>query len=227
MQIVSTVTEYSHHLKLIETSDGSKTLYLKELDEQYHSLNGAVTESEHVFIRNGLLALCHKSEITVLEVGFGTGLNCLLTLTHSKRKIRYVALEKFVLGENIVDRLGYDKLDGGSLFGAIHASPWNIETAITPGFSLLKLELDLLDHVPLPIGQVDVIYYDAFGPDKQPEMWTDALMGQIIGHLAPGGILVTYTAKGEVRRRLQRLGLVAERLPGPPGKREMLRAIKP
>ncbi len=221
------VTEYNEHPILVETADGSKTLFLNELDEQYHSLHGAATESEHVFIRHGLLAKVDKPCLTILEVGFGTGLNCLLTLLNSNLKIRYVTLEKYVLSKELVDRLGYEKLGGGNLFRMIHAAPWNTETPLTPDFSLLKLQCDLLDIEPLPIGSVDLVYYDAFGPDKQPDMWTDEVVGHVVGFMAPGAVLVTYTAKGEVRRRFQRLGLTAERLPGPPGKREMLRAIKP
>lgn len=221
------MADYEVNPLMVETADGSKTLYLKELNEQYHSLNGAVTESEHVFLRNGLYAVTDKPEITLLEIGFGTGLNCLLTYLHSTRKIRYVSIEKFILGNDVTVNLGYSLLGGGDFYSQMHNAPWNRETILAPGFSLLKLHRDLMEMDELPVDSVDLIYYDAFGPDKQPGMWSDEVMGHIVKYLAQGGLLVTYTAKGEVRRRLQRLGLTVERLPGPPGKREMLRAIKP
>ncbi len=217
--------------EIIATADRSHTLFHRELNEHYHSVNGAITESQHVFLANGFCSVAGR-QVAVLEAGFGTGLNALLTAmeaARSGREVRYVSLEKFPLAPEVAGRLNYPDLlgeDAAALFLALHRAPWNEELQVTPFFALTKIRLDLVTD-PLPaLPAFDVVYFDAFGPDKQPEMWQPAVLSKMTGALAPGGVFVTYSAKGEVRRNLQALGLSVERVPGPPGKKEMLRGIK-
>jgi tRNA U34 5-methylaminomethyl-2-thiouridine-forming methyltransferase MnmC len=218
--------------EVMVTADGSKTLYMAGMDEQYHSLNGAFTESRHVFLNNGLLFHEEKATLNVLEIGFGTGLNALLTaLAALERKIdvNYHALEKYPLSSDTINELDYGGYLGGAaaeISGAIDTAVWNCVTEIHPWFRLCKSEADLLDRELELEMQADVVYFDAFGPDKQPEMWTGQVFEKIYGWMALGGVIVTYSAKGEVRRRMASAGFFMERLPGPPGKREMLRGIK-
>ena len=218
--------------EIIKTSDGSNTLYVRDLDEQYHSVHGAVTESGHVFIKNGWLALGNQPRIVVFEVGLGTGLNCLLTALKAfeeRREVTYYALEKYPLSPQIISGIGYGELFGErgvKFFEKIHKSNWNEKSTIFPGFSLMKIETDLLVWEGWEGIQSDLVYFDAFGPDKQPEMWTPEIFMKISSLTRLGGIIVTYAAKGEVRRRMTSAGFVMERLPGPPGKREMLRGIR-
>jgi len=218
--------------EVILTADGSKTLYIAGLDEQYHSVNGAFTESRHVFINSGLLFHKEKATLNVLEIGFGTGLNALLTglaaLEH-KKAVSYYALEKYPLPPDTINELDYGGYLGGAaveISEAIEKAVWNCVTEIHPWFRLCKLEADLLNiNLDMEV-QADVVYFDAFGPGKQPEMWTGQVFEKIYSWMASGGVIVTYSAKGEVRRRMASAGFLMERLPGPPGKREMLRGIK-
>lgn len=218
--------------EVITTADGSRTLYLVDLDEQYHSVNGAITESKHVFLKNGLEFLSSKSRIRILEIGFGTGLNALLTAQFAIERnidISYYAIEKYPLDSETLAQLNYDKLIGKDvevLFHAIHTIKWEKMVEISPLFRLLKFEADFLSFIFSCNSKVDLIYFDAFGPDKQPEMWSQSVFSRLYELLAPGGAIVTYSAKGEVRRRMAIAGFTVERLPGPPGKREMLRGIK-
>lgn len=217
---------------VISTGDGSDTLFVEEISEQYHSLHGAIAESEHVFIRNGYLQVVQKGRLDVLEIGFGTGLNCLLTALKAGKTAchtRYYSVEKFPLEPGIVSQLNYPQLtgtEGEALFRKIHSAPWGEEVALTPFFSLYKVWDDFTKSAFLEIPECQVVYYDAFGPDKQPEMWTPELFRKVAGKMSPGGVLVTYCAKGAVRRNLNDAGFLMERLPGPKGKREMLRGIK-
>lgn len=218
--------------EIIKTTDGSNTLYIKDMDEHYHSVHGALTESEHVFIMNGWKALLNKSVVTVFEVGFGTGLNCLLTALKALdegRDVTYISIEKYPLGPDIFPNLDYGHFFGDrgkAMFQKIHHAGWNEMTLLFPGFRLLKIEADMLLWDGWSEIQADLIYFDAFGPDKQPEMWTPEIFAKVGGITVPGSILVTYSAKGEVRRRMASAGFLVERLPGPPGKREMLRGIR-
>lgn len=218
--------------EIVKTSDGSNTLYVRELDEQYHSVHGAVTESGHVFIKNGWQALPNKPHIVVFEVGMGTGLNCLLTALKAfdeGREVTYHAVEKYPLSTQIISGIGYGKLFGDrgqEIFEKIHQANWNEMSLIFPGFNLMKIETDLLLFDGWQELKADLVYFDAFGPDKQPEMWTPEIFMKISGLTRLGGIIVTYAAKGEVRRRMSTAGFLMERLPGPPGKREMLRGIR-
>lgn len=214
-----------HPMAIELTADGSHTIYLPEMDEHYHSVNGAMQESLHVFIE-GALAQCSQKEISVLELGFGTGLNALLTALDAESrdtKIHYTTLEKFPLPDTILSGLNYGGVHPG-LFRAIHEAEWEVPVAVTPRFTLHKIRTDFRDY-PFS-GRHDVVYYDAFAPGKQPEVWTPELFFRIAEAMNPGGILTTYCAKGGVRRMMQAAGLTTERAPGPPGKREMLRARK-
>jgi Uncharacterized conserved protein len=204
-----------------ETADGSHTLYLPEMDEHYHSVNGAINESRHVYIEAGLNH-CSKKEIRVLEMGFGTGLNALLTLEEAEKRnisVHYTSLEKFPLLPEI-----YTKLNYGERLLDLHQTSWEKFVEITPSFSLLKVETDFNSY-SFP-DNYDVVYYDAFAPDKQEEVWNQDLFNAIYSSMNPSGILTTYCAKGSIRRMMQQAGFNVERLPGPKGKREMLRAIK-
>jgi tRNA U34 5-methylaminomethyl-2-thiouridine-forming methyltransferase MnmC len=215
--------------EIVITADGSHTLYVPEINEHYHSVNGAVQESNHVFIRNGYE---HSKAVPlrIFEVGFGTGLNALLTALRSlsdRRKVIYTAIEKYPLESGVVSLLNYCKYagdNGGKLFEAIHGSPWNGYSKIHEFFQLNKINYDLISD-PLS-GVYDVIFFDAFGPDKQPAMWSRDVFKKIADITGKGGILTTYSAKGEIKRILKENGFIVELLPGPPGKREMIRAIK-
>jgi tRNA U34 5-methylaminomethyl-2-thiouridine-forming methyltransferase MnmC len=218
-------------MQIINTSDGSQTIYLPEINEQYHSVNGAVTESEYVYIEKGFLFHPGKNQ-KVFEVGFGTGLNCILTVLQAeqhKKPTKYIAIEKFPLEKSITDQLNYGRQiseHAQNIFEKIHDCSWNQEVRISEYFVLHKINGDLLNFSFNEIENCTVIYFDAFGPDKQPEMWSPLIFSKISSITLTGGILVTYSAKGEVRRQLSASGFSMERLPGPPGKKEMLRGIK-
>jgi len=218
-------------MRIINTSDGSHTIYLPEMNEQYHSVNGAITESTYVYIDKGYNFHVSKNP-TVFEVGFGTGLNCLLTALQAaqdKRPTIYITIEKYQLPKNITDQLNFGQLiseDARIVFENIHACKWNEVVPISEYFSLFKIKGDLIDINLTQFVNCDVIYFDAFGPDKQPEMWTPLIFRKIYSITSLKGVLVTYSAKGEVRRQLAACGFEMERLPGPPGKIQMLRGIK-
>ncbi len=208
------------------TADGSATLYRADIDEHYHSVKGALTESMHVYVRTGLDAYQGDDEIVVLEVGFGTGLNAVLTAMHSQRRVRYVSVELYPLPGDAVEGLGYHSIVDRDLYEAILNAPWNTPVSVTPRFVIEKQHADMLT-VELP-DRIGVVYFDAFAPEKQSEMWSEEIFGRLYKHMVPGGVLTTYCAKGAVRRMLGSVGFVVERLPGPPGgKREILRATKP
>ncbi len=217
--------------RIIErTDDGSTTLFVPALNEHYHSVKGARTESQHIFIDRGLNA-SEAAEPRILEIGFGTGLNALLTLEATEknhRKIHYTGVELYPLPWDTVEKLGYSD---HPLFKALHTTPWETEVNVTPYFTLRKLKEDITaptNHLSQATDSgYDLVYFDAFAPEKQPEMWSQELFSRIYVIMNKGGILTTYCAKGTVRRMLQSSGFVVERLPGPPGgKREILRAQK-
>lgn len=217
-------------VKLIKTKDGSSSLYVPSLDENYHSVNGAVQESMHVFIHAGLLAI-NKKKLTIFEMGFGTGLNCLLSLLYKKdeQHISYNTIELHPLDTEIVKQLNYPQaLSLGSahskVFEDMHAAPWGTQAALADSFTFRKTQSDIQSYHFEP--GIDLVYFDAFGPDFVPEQWDEKIFAKIHAAMNAGGILVTYCAKGIIRRRLQAVGFSVERLPGPPGKREMLRATK-
>jgi len=214
------------------TADGSLTLYVPELNEHYHSINGAIEESRHVYLEAGLSHYIQsngkipQTEIQMLEFGFGTGLNAFLTALETEKqklKIRYTALEKYPLPPEITNLLNYSTINP-SLFQHIHQSEWGTPVSITPYFRLQKLEIDFVEFDFS--SRYDVVYYDAFAPDKQPEVWSQKLFDKIFSAMNPDGILTTYCAKGNIRRMMQQSGFIVERIPGASGKREMLRANK-
>jgi len=217
--------------QIIPTADGSQTLFLPDMNEQYHSVNGARTESEYVFIEKGFRHHQGKSPV-VFEVGFGTGLNALLTAIQTEkeqRKTIYFTVEKYPLDKTVIDQLNYGQLfseQATQWYEKIHSCPWNEIVEITPWFSLKKMKLDIITSSLADLGPFDVVYFDAFGPDKQPEMWSPEIFKKIYAQCSPESIFVTYSAKGEVRRQLGNAGFEMERLPGPPGKKQMLRGIK-
>ena len=221
--------------KMEQTDDGSDTLFVPELNEHYHSVKGALTESLHIFIGMGLQA-SSSPRPRVLEIGFGTGLNALLTLEEalrSQRHVHYTTLELYPLPWETVEPLGFSSREG---FRKLHDAPWGQDVEIAPEFTLRKIEGDVNRILATPseklltagtVPRWDVVYFDAFAPEKQPEMWTQELFDRLYVLLDEGGILTTYCAKGIVRRMLQAAGFRVERLPGPPGgKREILRARK-
>jgi tRNA U34 5-methylaminomethyl-2-thiouridine-forming methyltransferase MnmC len=215
--------------KLIKTSDGSHTIYVPEMDEHYHSIHGAVQESSFIFINNGF-DFCKASPVSIFEVGFGTGLNALLTAIKSSdgdREVNYTSIEKHPLDKNIISSLNhYDFAgkNGRQIFDLIQSSEWNKWNNICHNFNLKKIEGDLTDEIPADT--YDLIYFDAFGPDKQPEMWTREIFEKISLVTNRNGVLVTYSAKGEVKRNLKACGFDVTLLPGPPGKRQIIRAVK-
>ena len=216
-------------MTIIKTFDGSHTLYVPELDEHYHSIHGAVKESEYVFIRNGF-EYCKSKSLVIFETGFGTGLNVLLTALRSAEsniKVLYYSIEKYPLSRKIVDNLNYPEYIGGNsadIFGSIHSCSWGTVNKIYKDFSLFKIKGDMATFIP--DFQVDLIYFDAFGPDKQPEMWSSEIFSTISGITHTGSLFVTYSSKGAVKRNLRTAGFSTELLPGPPGKRHILRATK-
>ncbi len=207
------------------TEDGSHTLYLPEMDEHFHSIHGAIQESMHVFIRQGL-DRCPQQEINLLEVGFGTGLNAWLSLLHRQgKKIHYYSLEKYPLTAEEYSQLNYTQAhspEQQALFLKMHQAKWNEPVLITEGFELTKVQTDLqtVDLSQLP--RFDLVYFDAFAPSKQPELWTDEIFHKISAHCQAGTRFTTYCAKGDVRRSLQKNGFAMQRLAGPPGKKQIL-----
>jgi len=213
------------------TEDGSHTIYLPEMDEHYHSFHGAFQESRHVYIENGLFYMT-LDEISILEIGFGTGLNAYLTYCYAigkKLKINYSSIEKYPLSAREYVKLNYPTSifpEHSLAFEKMHQADWNEFTAISPEFKLQKLNADLLTYQFDSSPKFDLVYYDAFAPGKQPEMWTDELLHRIAATVKKDGVLVTYCAKGAVRRAFSAAGFLMERLPGPTGKKEILRGKK-
>jgi len=241
-------------ITIIETSDGSHSLFVPALNETYHSRHGSIQESQWVFIKQGLEYVClnkgprmHEFGVSsvgvtlqegqvpernrgrIHEVGFGTGLNALLAMRWAEEQqvnVHFTSLETNVISTELAAQLNYATSEKErSDFLKMHTCAWNEDVIITPHFTLHKAQRAVQDEQAE--NQYDVVFYDAFGPPTQPEMWTLAIFQRMHAALKPGGIFVTYCAKGQVRRDLQAAGFTVERLPGPPGKREMLRATKP
>ncbi|MEQ8532090.1 MAG: tRNA (5-methylaminomethyl-2-thiouridine)(34)-methyltransferase MnmD [Imperialibacter sp.] len=218
---------------LILTEDGSHSLKNEALNETYHSFHGAVQESAHVFIAMGLGHWCdhHDSSPRILEIGFGTGLNAFLSLIFAEehqQEVYLESLETFPLPAEIYEALNYAEAVGnaefGHLFDQLHTSQWGEKAELTAHFSLKKVEAPV--HEYSPTTPFNIIYFDAFAPNKQPEMWTMDVLQKMYDSLAPGGFLVTYCAQGQFKRNLKQAGFTVEELPGPPGKKEMVRAVK-
>jgi tRNA U34 5-methylaminomethyl-2-thiouridine-forming methyltransferase MnmC len=216
---------------LTPTQDGSPTLYVPELNEHFHSMYGAIRESRHVYIDNALNRI-KKDKIRLFEIGFGTGLNAMLACCEAEKQNKSIichSIEKFILRMSVRRQLlesltaAYPELSG--YYGLVNESEWDREVQLTNFFSLWKINADLLTFYPS--GVYDVIFFDAFAPRVQPEMWTPGIFSVISGIMDHGAVLATYSATGNVRRNMISAGLVTERIAGPPGKREMLIAIKP
>ncbi len=213
---------------LEKTADGSHTFFVPELDEHYHSTNGALTESKHVFINAGLNQI-NQPEISVLEIGFGTGLNAILTCLEAKSRniaVHYTSIELYPIDKTWIKQLNFAGEIGieRAVFDLLHDCEWDKDVPVNSLFTLHKIKGDLTKT--RFNRSFDLIYFDAFAPDKQPEMWSSGIFSHLFDQTNYGGILTTYCAKGAVRRMLQAAGYTTERLPGPPGKREMLRARK-
>lgn len=219
-------------LQLIPTRDGSHSLLNTSLNETYHSRYGAVQESRHVFIESGLdyyIAQQSPSIISVLEIGFGTGLNALLTLQQADQqqlKIKHTTVELFPLDKEIWQSLNYAETESDKTdFCALHLAAWNEPIAISPFFEIHKIHQDVMS-LRWAEKSFDLVYFDAFAPSKQPHLWEVPLLDRIVRSLKTDGVFVTYCAKGKLKRDLKSLGVTVETLPGPPGKREMIRALK-
>jgi len=220
-------------IEKITTADGSNTLSLVGQNEQYHSKHGALQEAEHVYIASGLDYFFKSNHFTtqanVLEVGFGTGLNTLLSLlfaNQNKLYLNYTSIEAFPLIWEEVKDLNYPQLLNFPFeyFQLIHNLPWNKFQKLRPHFSLRKTEIKL-EEINF-IDEFDVVFFDAFGPRTQPELWEKPIFEKIYKAMKTSSVFVTYSAKGQVRRNLKEVGFEVEKIPGPPGKREMLRARK-
>lgn len=216
--------------EIIVTADGSKTIQIKGWNEQYHSKHGAIQEAYHVFIKNGLNLFEHQ-ELSIMEIGLGTGLNAFITLLEASKRdlrIQYVGVEAYPVSDWEISQLNYveelDALKNRKDFEKLHSCPWEETTMIGQDFSIQKVQRDFKE-IQYSNG-FDLIYFDAFGARVQPELWTEVIFHKMFKALKMNGVLVTYAAKGSVRRAMQEVGFQVERLPGPPGKREMLRARK-
>lgn len=211
------------------TEDGSHTLYLPDIDECYHSSHGAIQESQLIFIEYGLCE-CKKDVVNILEIGFGTGLNCFLSMIEAektKKKIRYTALELFpldtekALSLNFPEALNFNHRD---TYEMLHTSEWNKEISISTYVDFIKIKADFTQFAFTQY--FDVIYFDAFSPEKQPEMWTEEMFKKLYNASNSDALLTTYCCKGDVKRALKSAGFTIEKLAGPIGKREVLRAKK-
>ncbi|WP_027064334.1 tRNA (5-methylaminomethyl-2-thiouridine)(34)-methyltransferase MnmD [Maribacter sp. Hel_I_7] len=216
--------------EIITTGDGSKTIQIMDWQEQYHSKHGAIQEAYHVFIKSGL-DLFENQEINIIEIGFGTGLNAFITLIEfDKRnlKVNYTGVEAYPVSIEELNQLNYleelKSLSRKDDFDLMHISPWGDKVEIVENFNLKKEQI-LFKEISA-IAEYDLIYFDAFGARVQPELWTVEIFQIMFNAMKSNGYLVTYAAKGSVRRAMQEVGFLVERLPGPPGKREMLRAKK-
>ncbi|MDT8416680.1 MAG: tRNA (5-methylaminomethyl-2-thiouridine)(34)-methyltransferase MnmD [Lutibacter sp.] len=216
--------------KIMITADGSTTIHITEWDEQYHSKHGAIQEAKHVFINNGLSLFANR-KISILEIGFGTGLNCFITFLEAQKMnlaVDYVGVEAYPLVAEEVEKMNYvaqlEAIEFSNIFNQMHTQDWEIKGGISPEFFLTKRKKffnKINDE-----NKFDLIYFDAFGARVQPELWTEEIFEKMYNALKPDGVLVTYSAKGSVRRAMLAVGFLVEKLPGPPGKREMLRGKK-
>ncbi|MEI6133183.1 MAG: tRNA (5-methylaminomethyl-2-thiouridine)(34)-methyltransferase MnmD [Bacillota bacterium] len=219
--------------EVITTADGSSTIFLPELNECYHSTHGAINEAMHIFIDAGFRVMMNqKSKLHILEIGFGTGLNALLSLIESikeNKEVFYHGIEPFPVDKCELDQINYPELIAhplsNALFEKLHTSVWEKPQAITPTFELLKVK-QRIEDIHLSTDFFDLVYFDAFAPTVQPELWQKEIFQKIFLSMTNGGILVTYSCKGDVKRALKACGFNLEKLPGPIGKREFLRATK-
>ena len=215
---------------ITKTSDGSHTFFVPELNEHFHSIHGAIKEAYHVFIKNGLAKMTKKN-ISILEIGFGTGLNALITFYEAQKMnlvIDYTGIEAFPINLEEFESLNYIDLISEKSVAVIYKqlfeAEWGKKNRIQEHFSLSKIN-QTFENIK-DENKYDLIYFDAFGPRVQPELWTETIFEKMHHALKLDGVLVTYSAKGSVRRALNSVGFLVEKLPGPPGKREMLRGTK-
>lgn len=221
-------------VEFLITKDGSHTIFVPELNECYHSTYGAIRESQHVFIEAGFRRVAAgPDKITVLEVGFGTGLNALLTLIEAEtvgKKVEYTSVEAYPLGEESWSQLNYPRIlcsiDYTRIFEKIQFAEWGNSQEISNFFRIEKVHAKLEEYIPQP-DRYDLVYFDAFSPDVQPELWTLEIFRNLFNSMKKGGILTTYSVKGDVTRALKAAGFRVEKIPGPPGKRQITRAKKP
>jgi tRNA U34 5-methylaminomethyl-2-thiouridine-forming methyltransferase MnmC len=216
-------------IEILKTADGSPTLYLPELDETYHSRHGSVQEAQHVFIANGLKPLASENKsIQILEVGFGTGLNALLSAqfaAENQVQLNYTGIEAHPVEEVIWRELDYLQIQEWQVFyEQLMKAKWEVPSQLQDYFQITKVQKRIQDWQAA--ASFDLIYFDAFGPRAQAEMWNKAIFEKLYAALSIGGILVTYCAQGQFKRDLKAVGFALESLPGPPGKREMTRALK-
>lgn len=217
---------------LLKTGDGSYTLHIAEWDEQYHSKHGAIAEALHVFIKEGLFHWVSKNSsqtISIMEIGFGTGLNGFLTFLESEKnkfKVDYTGVEAYPLPVEVIQKMNYTSLLNASeeIFSQFHTSPWEEKIIISENYNLTKQQKFFSEITAESI--FNLIYFDAFGIRVQPELWTEEIFMKMHNALKPNGVLVTYAANGNARRAMQAVGFKVERLAGPPGKKEMLRGTK-
>jgi len=222
-------------MELIATGDGSHTLYLKDLDETYHSRQGAIQESIHVYIKNGLryyVGDFHKNKLDLFELGLGTGLNTLLSYMEALKfriRLRYEVIEPFPITQPFWNELNYSRLlpgnNTGNVFLKIHRCSWNKDNSLSDYFILRKEKILFQSYFHVE-NKFDIIFYDAFAPVKQPEIWHPDLLQKAYQMLIKNGILVTYCSQGNFKRNLKQIGFHVESIPGPPGKKEMVRATK-
>lgn len=214
--------------ELVLTEDGSHTIFVPEMGEHFHSVHGAIQESRHIFIQNGYQRVL-SDPVSILEIGFGTGLNAILTLLESNadgKSVNYETWEAYPLTASESQLLNHPVIlkTGREVFNRLHQAAWGIEVPVTPRFLLKKVRDDFLNfHSDR---QFDLVYFDAFGPAFQPELWETGVFRKIAATMKKSSRLVTYSAKGEVRRNLRDAGFLVEKAPGPPGKREITVAIK-
>lgn len=218
--------------RIFETQDGSHSIFSESFGVSYHSRYGAIQESNHVFIQSGLFyRMPGARQLSVLEIGFGTGLNALLTLREAAKRqlpVYYEAVEAYPISVEEAKQLNYPHIIDPALadtFALLHEGPWEEEQQLNPYFVFRKT-LKRFEQVAYR-DAFDVIYFDAFAPGAQPELWEEEVLGKMFDALKSNGVLTTYCAKGAVKRKLKSLGFVVEALKGPPGKREMTRAVKP
>lgn len=226
----------SEKVKIITTEDGSHSLYHEDLKETYHSFHGAYRESLHVFLLYGLDSWLannpNRYPLRVFEVGFGTGLNAWLTLVWAEQyqiPVLYHTIEPFPLSEEVYSQLNFIHQNDAiwhyhKYFDALHKAPWNEGGPLSEYFNFKKDQVSLEDAQLYPS---DVVFFDAFAPSKQPELWEKNMLEKVTKSMRPGGLFTTYSAKGQLKRDLRDLGLEVESPPGPPGKKEMTRAWKP
>lgn len=215
--------------RFIITEDGSHSLFSAQFNQQYHSLHGALNESEHIYIHLGLRPVLENAPgpVSVFEMGFGTGLNAFLAwklADQLQKQVFYTSVEAYPVSELEASQLNYEEATGENGFMRLHSAPWGKQTAISPFFTLLK-EKTTLQHFAAD-RFFDVVFYDAFDPQAQPELWTSEIFGKIAAQTRPGGVLVTYSSKGIVKRALAGAGFAVERHKGPGRKAHVLKAIR-